>query len=110
MPNSNQAQIVEFEDLTFEQGDIEGVQTALLEFEPCETKVVFYKAGTNVPRHNHSGQTLTVVLKGRCEGPDGKDLTAGILYKCGGVQYGPWLVYEDTYFLIIQKLGTKFIK
>ncbi len=51
MANNDQAQVVELEDLSFEKGDIEGVQTCLLDFEPCEAKVVFYKKGTKVPRH-----------------------------------------------------------
>lgn len=100
MKNPYPAQIVE----------IEGVLSTVLKFEPCEAKVVLYKSGTHIPRHKHSGQTLTIVLKGKCEGPEGIILTPGFLYKCGGAQYGPWLVYEDTYFLIIQKSGTLFIQ
>ena len=107
---TNDPQIISLENLKWEDGDIPGVKKAKVEFNACEAIIVFYPKGTNVPKHGHSGETMTIVLKGKCEGPQGTTLTPGLLYKCGGVQYGPWLVYEDTYFLIVQNKGTKFVK
>lgn len=109
--DNSEAEIIEPSSLTFSAPDNKTiVPSAVLDFfKPAEARVVFYRAGSSVPRHRHSGQTLTVVLKGRCDGPNGVELTPGALYKCGGSEYGPWKVTEDTYFLIVQKAGTEFV-
>ena len=86
------------------------MKKASIDFNACEAVVVFYPKGTDVPRHGHSGETMTIVLEGVCEAFNNSKLTPGILYKCGGVQYGPWKVYEDTYFIVVQGQGTKFIQ
>jgi anti-sigma factor ChrR (cupin superfamily) len=101
--------IVDLEALDYVDHTDVDAEVSDLDFDGCEARIVSYPAGSKIPRHKHSGQTLTVVLSGRTEGPDGKELVPGMLYKCGGIEYGPWAVLEDTRLLLLQKPGTDFV-
>jgi hypothetical protein len=54
---------------------------------------------------------MKFILRGCIETPEGERLVAGIGdYKCGGFEYGPWKVLEETYILVLQLPGTKALK
>lgn len=99
-------QVIDLEALDFSpSASLPGTQSARVPFDPCEAKVMYYPAGTTIPRHHHTGDTLKVILQGRIDRPEGA-LTPGVLHACGGSEYGPWVVAEDTYLLLLQAPGT----
>lgn len=80
-------------------------------FDECEARIVRYKKGSEIPKHKHTSETLKFLLRGRIETVDGEQLVPSIGdYRCGGIQYGPWWVLEETYILVLQKKGTKALK
>jgi hypothetical protein len=80
-------------------------------FENCEARIVKYKKGATIPKHKHTSDTMKFVLRGRIETTDGEQLVPSIGdYKCGGHEYGPWNVIEETYILVLQLPGTKALK
>jgi anti-sigma factor ChrR (cupin superfamily) len=99
-------QVVDLEALDFSPSEaLPGARSARVPFDPCEAKVMYYPAGITIPRHHHTGDTLKVILQGRIDRPEGA-LTPGVLHACGGSEYGPWVVAEDTYLLLLQAPGT----
>lgn len=80
-------------------------------FDNCEAKIIKYKKGATIPRHKHTSETMKFILRGRIETPEGEQLVPSIGdYKCGGFEYGPWKVLEETYILVLQLPGTKALK
>jgi hypothetical protein len=64
-----------------------------------------YPAGTHIPRHTHTDETLKFILKGHVKFDDGevKDVMA---YKCDYSHGYGGDALEDTYMLLLQKPGT----
>jgi hypothetical protein len=82
--------------------------TMKLLFESCEARLMKYKKGAVIPKHKHSSETFKFILRGRIETPGGEQLVPSIGdYRCGGFEYGPWKVLEETYILVLQLPGTK---
>src|SRR5207244_2886100 len=95
-------QVIDLEALDFSPSEaLPGARSAGVPFDACEARVMYYPAGTTIPRHRHTGDTLKVILRGRIDRPEGA-LTPGVLHACGGWEYGPWVVAEDTYALIFR--------
>jgi anti-sigma factor ChrR (cupin superfamily) len=90
--------------------EIPGTTMKIL-LEECEAKIVKYDKGSVIPKHKHDSETFKFILRGRIETPEGEQLIAGIGdYRCGGFEYGPWNILEDTYILVLQPKGTKAFK
>lgn len=81
---------------------------------PYEVKILFYKKGTEIPPHTHSSNTQHIILSGKLKihlsgEKEPQVLTALGDYKCGGWEYRG-LAMADSYVMLIQEPGTKFIK
>jgi len=105
-----QSEIIKPESLNFiASTDVPGAQVASMDCGVCEVKIVKYPAGTQIPKHKHSGETLKAVLKGKLRFSDG-DVPASVMYRCNG-EFGYFgTAVEDTVVLVIQKPGTKVTK
>ena len=76
--------------------------------------MLFYSAGTKIPDHTHSTDTLHVVLAGKLEAHSSvsgekRIYDAAEKYRCGGWEYRATAL-EDTYVMLIQAPGTEFIR
>jgi anti-sigma factor ChrR (cupin superfamily) len=84
-----------------------GDATMKVLFDSCEARLMRYKKGATIPKHKHTAETLKFVLRGRIETLQGEQIIAGIGdYRCGGFEYGPWKVLEETFILVLQPPGT----
>ncbi len=101
-----------FEDFDYEPGPVEGVDVARIPFDAADVRILRFAPGIGVPAHKHSKNALHIVLKGSLAGPDDQLLESGVVYACGGWEYGPWALPpeltedEATYLLVIQPLET----
>lgn len=86
--------------------EIEGASSIELPIAPCEAKIIKWEKGSTIPQHYHSSETYKFILRGQIKNEEGEILTAGTTYACGGWEYGPWVIVENTYILVLAKPNT----
>ena len=101
-----ESQEYEQQQLFADGQEIEGATSIELPISPCEARIVKWIKGSTIPQHYHSSETYKFILRGKVENEEGEILTAGADYKCGGWEYGPWWVREDTYILVLSSPNT----
>ena len=82
--------------------------------KPFEVKILYYKKGTIAPTHRHSTNTHHILLSGKVRvSRPGKRRHQSVDaigdYECGKFEY-QLEALTDSYIMLIQKPGTKFIK
>ena len=108
---ADEGRFIDPDTLTYKEekiGDVV-VEVATIDVGAFEARISRWPAGSQVPRHAHSTEIITVLLRGKARSSGRQEMRPGILYDCGGFEYGPWFVEERATFLTFQPKGSKIV-
>ena len=96
------------EDIPFEYND-SGVGWYSMPNEVCSISYVFFPAGYTGPEHNHTAQTVKIILKGELAINGEQVITTGANYICDGGD--PYYVKakKDSVLALIETPGTEMV-